>query len=272
MEHGRYVIRGGLEGRERLRMLSRVVRPTTASLLERVGLQPGMVCLDVGCGGGDATFEIARMVGPVGRVVGLDMDETKIELARSEAAELNLPGVEFRASDVGQIGEGAEFDFVYARFLLTHLSDPGGALRRMLGVLRLGGVAVVEDIDFSGHFCHPDSPAFWRYVELYTQVVHRRGADPNIGPRLPELLLDSGYRNVHMKVVQPAGIDGEVKLIAPITMESIADSVLAGGLASRHEVDRVIHDLHAVAADRRTVLSLPRVVQAWGYRNGAAPT
>ena len=156
MEHGRYVIRGGLEGRERLRMLSRVMRPTTASLLERVGLQPGMVCLDVGCGGGDATFEIARMVGPVGRVVGLDMDETKIELARSEAAELNLPGVEFRASDVGQIGEGAEFDFVYARFLLTHLSDPGEALRRMLGVLRLGGIAVVEDIDFSGHFCHPD--------------------------------------------------------------------------------------------------------------------
>ena len=75
-----------------------------------------------------------------------------------------------------------------------------------------------------------------------------------------------------MKVVQPAGIEGEVKLIAPITMESIADSVLADGLASRHEIDRVVHDLHAVAADRRTVLSLPRVVQAWGYRDGAAPT
>jgi len=48
--------------------------------------------------------------------------------------------------------------------------------------------------------------------------------------------------------------------------------VLDALLASRHEVDRVIHDLHAVAADRRTVLSLPRVVQAWGYRDGAAPT
>lgn len=68
MERSHYVIRGGLEGRERLRILSRVMRPTTRSLLKRVGLGQGMACLDVGCGGGDVTFEIARMVGPGGRV------------------------------------------------------------------------------------------------------------------------------------------------------------------------------------------------------------
>src|SRR5262245_56677564 len=198
MDRSHYVIRGGLDGRERLRILARVMYPTTHALLQRVGLGQGMACLDVGCGGGDVTFEIARLVGPEGRVAGVDIDETKIGLARNEAAALSLPNVDFRVTEIQGSGREAEFDLVYARFLLTHLSDPDGALTEMRRLLRPGGVIVVEDVDFRGHFCHPESPAFQRYVELYTQAVRRRGADPDIGPRLPGLLLDAGYRGVQM--------------------------------------------------------------------------
>jgi hypothetical protein len=55
---------------------------------------------------------------------------------------------------------------------------------------------VVEDIDFRGHFCEPDCPAMWRFVELYTKAVERRGADPNIGPKLPGLLRRAGLEGV----------------------------------------------------------------------------
>jgi hypothetical protein len=136
----------------------------------------------------------------------------------------------------------------------------------MLEALRPGGVLIVEDIDFTGHFCHPHSSAFSRYVELYTQVVQRRGGDPHIGPRVPELLLYTGFERVQMQVVQPAGLDGEVKLIVPLTMENIMDAVLAEGLASRAEGDWVIEDLYAFARNPHTVVSLPRIVQAWGYQ------
>jgi SAM-dependent methyltransferase len=264
-----YVIRGGLEGRERLRVLGRVMRPTTLALFERVGLRAGMVCLDVGCGGGDATVEMARCVGPSGRVVGIDLDAAKIELARREAAALQLSNVEFRVVEAGQGGAAGEFDFVYARFLLTHLPDPAATLQHLTGRLRRGGTVVLEDIDFSGHFCHPHSPAFWRYVELYMQVARRRGGDPNIGPRLPALLLGCGLESIGMHVVQPAGFDGEVKLINPLTLENVADAVLADGLASQAELDGIIRELYACAEDRRTVLSLPRVVQAWGVLGAA---
>lgn len=266
MEQSHYVIRGGLEGRERLRILARVMRPTTIALFERVGLRLGMACLDVGCGGGDVAVELTRIVGPAGRVVGIDIDQTKIEMARREAAQLNLSGVEFRVSEIGQSEETAAFDVAYTRFVLTHISDAAAALAWMIRQLRPGGVVIVEDIDFSGHFCHPDIPSFRRYVELYSQVVHRTGADPHIGKRLPELLLNTSLQNVKMHVVQPAGFEGEVKLMAPITMENIAGSVLAHDLASRQEIDSIVSDLYAVADDHRTVMSLPRVVQAWGYR------
>ncbi|MGH2397370.1 MAG: hypothetical protein ACRDFW_10355 [bacterium] len=72
-----------------------------------------------------------------------------------------------------------------------------------------------------------------------------------------------------MNVVQPAAIEGEVKLINPLTMENIVDSVLAEGLASKEEVDRIIDDLYQFSRDPRAVASIPRVVQAWGYRPSA---
>jgi SAM-dependent methyltransferase len=266
----RYVIRGGREGRERLRILAGVMRPTTLALFERAGIGPGMRCLDVGCAGGDVTFDLAERVGPAGGVVGVDLDATKLEIGRAEARGRGLGHVEFRIADA-QGGHGvAEFDVVYARFLLTHLADPAGALASMRRALRPGGTLVVEDIDFRGHFCEPDAPAFRRYVALYTEAVARRGADANIGPRLPALLRSAGLDGVTMHVVQPAGIDGDVKLIAAITAENIVDAVLAEGLADRADLDRMIRDLHDLAHDGRTVMSVPRVVQCWGRTPSSA--
>ena len=125
---------------------------------------------------------------------------------------------------------------------------------------------MVEDIDFRGHFCEPPSAAFDRYVELYTAAARARGCDPNIGPRVPGLLLDAGLADVQMYVVQPAGLVGDVKQMAALTMEAIADSVLAAKLAERSEIDTVVDELYAYGRDPHTVLSVPRVVQAWGRR------
>ena len=69
-----YVIRGGVEGRERLRVLARVMHASSTSLLDRLGLCDGLACLDVGCGGGDMTLELARRVAPHGKAVGVDID------------------------------------------------------------------------------------------------------------------------------------------------------------------------------------------------------
>jgi Methyltransferase domain len=158
------------------------------------------------------------------------------------------------------------YDVVYARFLLTHLAEPAKALTTTVDRLEPGGVLVVEDIDCSGHFCRPPSPAFTRYVEWYSKAAAARGCDPNLGPRVPGLLRDAGLGNVGVNVVQPAGLAGEVKLIAPITMENVADAVIGARLATPQEVSQTVEELYAFARADGTLLSLPRVVQAWGRR------
>jgi SAM-dependent methyltransferase len=261
-----YVIRGGLEGRERLRILARVMWPTTSALLSEVGVAPAARCLDLGCGGGDVTVELARRARQ-GFAVGADLDGAKLDLARAEAASAGVRNIEFRIGDVMEPAPDDErFDVVYARFLLTHLPDPAKALANIFARLAPGGMLVVEDIDFAGHFCHPYSMGFWRYVELYTEAVRARGCDPTIGPRLPALLADAGLGALGMNVVQPAGFSGEVKLISPITLEAIADAVLAAELTTPQELDALVDELYAFANADGTVLSLPRIVQAWGRR------
>ena len=269
MASGHYVIRGGIEGRERLRILSRVMRPTTLALFDRVRIPRDATCLDVGCGGGDVTLDIACVVAPDGSAVGTDIDETKLELAALEARERGVRNIEYRKGDAnGSLGT-AEFDLVYARFLLTHLSDPAACVERMRDALKPGGLLVVEDIDFTGHFSYPQSAALQRYVQLYTDAVRARGGDPNIGPRLPVLLTDPGLRRIGMNVVQPAGLEGEVKLVNPITLQNIAEAVRNEGLATSAELDKVVEELYELARDPRTVVSVARVVQAWGYRADA---
>lgn len=265
-----YVLSGGRAGRERLRILWRVTSPGTSALFDRIGVGPGMRCLDVGCGGGDVSLLLARRVGDAGRVTGVDRDAVQLAIAAEEAAAAGAGNLEFREADViglaENIGETASFDLVYARFLLTHLRAPQGALRSMTAMLRPGGIIALEDIDFTGHFSYPDCPALHDYVRLYTATTAKTGGDANIGPRLPLLLLEAGMADVSVTVSQPVGLTGEAKLINPITMESIAERTVAEGLATPEEVGRIVRQLYEAAEDPRTVVSITRILQAWGRK------
>jgi SAM-dependent methyltransferase len=190
-------------------------------------------------------------------------------IARSSAPrrpEAGLANVEFRVADIvgGDLPQPG-FDLVYARFLLTHLREPQHAVERLSGLLAPGGLMIVEDIDFSGSFSHPPSWAFAAYVDLYRGAALARGVHPDIGPRLPGLEA-AGLAPAEMQVVQPASLRGEVKLLSAVTMEAIADAVIAVGLATGEEIEGIVDELHRVGRDETTVFSAPRIVQAWGRK------
>jgi SAM-dependent methyltransferase len=262
----RYAIGGGRAGKERLNLLSRVLWPTTLQLLNSVGLEEDMKCLDLGCGGGNVTILMASVVGPQGKVVGVDMDGEILALARQDAEAKRLSNIEFRQADVTNFMDEEEYDVVYARFLLTHLSEPARCLQAMAKACKPGGAIVVEDIDFGGSFCYPYCAAYQRYMELYEQVVRHRGGDPNIGQKLPGMLLEAGAADIQINVVQPAHLQGEGKLTASVTMARIAESVLAEGLAGEDEVEQVLEGLNEAAADSHTLMSMARIFQVLGRR------
>jgi ubiquinone/menaquinone biosynthesis C-methylase UbiE len=262
----RYAIRGGKEGKKRLDLLARVTQPMTMQLLDRVGLIRGMKCLDVGCGGGHVAISMARVVGPEGRVIGTDTDTEILASAREDAEAAKATNVEFQQKDACACSWHEEFDVAYARFLLSHLNEPENCLAAMVEACAPGGTIVIEDTDFAGSFCYPTCAAYERYKELYQELVQRRGGDANIGPKLPAMLRRAGIEGVELNVVQPAHIHGEGKLMAPLTMSRISEALIDEGLATDSEVQRILTELSHAAADSETVISLPRIFQAWGKR------
>jgi len=251
------------------RLLGRIRWPSTRALFCRAGLHRGMHCLDVGCGRGDGTLQIARMVGPQGYVVGIDADEAQLAAVHSEAARERLRA-EFRTVNPAELDAESQYDLVCSRFFLAGVPEPAAVVERMLCATRPGGVLVVEDIDVGGHFCHPPCTGFDRYVELYGEVVRRAGGDPSIGLRLPAILHQAGVEDLHVEIVQPAFWYGDGKLVAQVTMAQMRAAVVDGGLASHAEVDAIIAELEACARDPRTVMSTERVVQTWGRKPPAA--
>jgi len=262
----RYAIRGGKEGKKRLDLLARVMVPTTMQLLDRVGLIRGMQCLDVGCGGGHVAVLMAAIVGPEGRVTGTDTDAEILGLAKEDAEAAKITNVTFHEQDACACLWRKEFDVAYARFLLSHLTDPENCLAAMVEACLAGGTIVIEDTDFAGSFCYPTCAAYERYKELYQQLVQRRGGDSNIGPKLPAMLRRAGIEGIQLNVVQPSHIHGEGKLMASITMSRISDALTAEGLSSEDEVQQILTELNHAAADCETVISLPRIFQVWGKR------
>lgn len=257
-----YIIRGGVAGRERLKLLARAMAPYTGALLEDCGIRQGLSVLDVGCGGGDVTLEFARRVGPKGRVIGIDLDAVELGIAREEAAAKTVANVEYRVGNLLTDAIADRFDIVYARFVLSHLATPDLGVTRMAACLKPGGMLVLEDVDFRGSFCYPPRPSFDRYMAAYERSAHKRGVDPHMGARLPHLLASAGLAVSGARVVNPAALEGPVKAITPTTFAAIADSAVADGL-SREAIDADVADLWAAAEDPTVFMSMPRIGQAW---------
>jgi SAM-dependent methyltransferase len=261
-----YVIRGGQEGYGRLHVLAAARRFSTLEFLELAGLRPGMRCVDLGCGGGAVSLELAELAGPAGSVVGVDMDQAKLDLARQAARERGLPNVVFEGGDVNAWRAPGEYDLVYCRFLLQHLARPVDLLRRMWDAVRPGGVLAVEDADLEGLFCDPDNDGFAFCRRMYAEVLARNGGDPGCARRLPRYFREIGIPDASMRLLQGVSRDGDAKVLPLLTLQAIAGSIVRAGLAGAGEVDSAIEDLAAFTADPATMIADPRIFQVWAGR------
>jgi ubiquinone/menaquinone biosynthesis C-methylase UbiE len=225
-----------------------------------------MRCLDLGCGGGEVTFDLAVAAGPTGSVTGVDRDAEKLALARESARERGIGNVDFRVGNVNDWDEPGAYDFVYCRFLFQHLARPADLLRRMWAAVRAGGVIAVEDADFDGLFCDPDNDGFDFYRTMYQEVCRRNGGDPGIGRKLYRYFGQAGIPDPRVRLAQGLAAPEDLKVISVLTLEAIADAITGAGLASTDAVAAALADLRAFAATPGTLIGDPRTFQVWAER------
>ena len=157
-------------------------------------VSPGHAVLDVGCGTGDVTLEMARAAGPQGQAVGIDPSEQMLSAARDRAEAAGI-AADFRAGDAAALDLADDtFDRVRSERTLQWVASPVDAVREMTRVTRPGGRICLIDSDWRTLIIdHPMPPVARRFMEA---VAAARGESMNVGGQLVNLLRDAGATDV----------------------------------------------------------------------------
>ncbi len=241
-------------------------RRASEEVLDRVALQPGMSCLDVGTGAGAVMRLMAERVGPEGQVTGIDIDGA---LGRKALAELRATGgakFDLIGADVGTLEDvpGAPFDLTYCRMFLMHMPDPVTVLERMLQWTKPGGVVAAQELDFSSLVVEPLCPPMAEFNRLFEGVFRGHGRNLRAGRQLPAQFEAAGLGT-------PDGTNAEAKflplkdigqMVIGVYQQLFAEATPLG-LSDPVRAEAFKVEMTEAAADGRYYCLTPILIGAW---------
>ncbi|TFD55155.1 methyltransferase domain-containing protein [Cryobacterium frigoriphilum] len=225
----------------------RTVANSAAYLVPELGA--GQRVLDVGCGPGTITVDLARRVAP-GEVIGIDASADIVRQAEGLAFDEGVHNVRFRVGDVYAIDlPDASVDVVHAHQFMQHLSDPVSAMREIRRVLRPGGVFAARDVDYGGVMVYPALPGLTAWQRVYRQVHRWNGGEPDAGRHLTAWARAAGFTDVRSSA--------SIWCFATdVEREWWGQSWAVRALESRFAA-------HAIEADAATLADLHEMAHAW---------
>ncbi len=210
-------------------------------------LRTGMAVLDVGCGPGSISADLAARVRP-GRVVAVDNAAGVLAEADAVARRASAGGshLTVEMADVHRLPYAdASFDVVHAHQVLQHLADPVAALREMRRVCRPGGIVAARDSDYPGMTWFPEDVGMDRWLALYLQVARANDAEPAAGRRLLAWAHAAGFCDVAASASTWCFATPEERSwwgglwAERVTESAFADQALAGGYADAGELEQI---------------------------------
>jgi SAM-dependent methyltransferase len=228
-------------------------------------LTSGQSLLDVGCGPGTITADLARAIAP-GTVTAVEYVAVALDLARAELASQGIANAVFAVADVHQLPYPDDsFDVVHAHQVLQHIADPVQALREMRRVCRPGGLVAVRDSDYAGMLWYPEVTGLHAWNDLYHRVARANGGEPDAGRRLLSWARASGFADEDLTpgagVWCYAGAEDRpwwsASWASRMTESAIARQALAGGHATEADLQAIADAWHTWGGEPDAWFAVP---------------
>ena len=205
-----YVLGTHDEEIERLGLQHRVWRPRALDAWRRAGITVGQTVLDVGCGPGHATFDLAEIVGPAGHVVALDRSRRFLDALEAARRQRGLANITAHELDLDQepLPPGT-VDAAWSRWVFAFMTQPRDLLARVAARIRPGGALVLHEyLHYATWRLSPRSPEFERFVATVIDRWRASGGEPDVGLDLPRWLEELGFdlrsQTTFLDVVPPS--------------------------------------------------------------------
>ena len=261
-----YVHTRDVDEYQRLRAQAMMWQRATEEVLDRIGLAPGMSCLDVGSGPGEVMRLMADRVGPQGRVTGIEIDGA---LGAQALADLRAQGgtsFEIIAANMLELDQvpGAPFDLTFCRLFLMHMQEPVAALEKMLYWTKPGGTVVAQEFDFGAIAVEPLCPAMAEFNRVFEGVFRGHGRNLRAGRQLPAQFEAAGLG-------LPGGTNAEAKFLPLKDLAQMLIGVYQGlfaaaaelGIADATRAEAFKADMEEAASDGRYYCLTPILIGAW---------
>ena len=245
---------------ERQKLLGKMLAPVTDRLLKAIQLRSGIRGLDLGCGMGETTRQLARTLDKPNEIVGLELNQDLVERAK-ELSWGKQDGVSFVQGDVSVLAfADNSFDFVFTRYLLMHLLEPEAVLKEMLRVCKSGGTVAVQEPDFSFQRCYPDSWAYERLPDLFRRLF----PDAFLGPKLWSVFQKLGYSPSNVLVDSVVEMNqNDLRRLYRLSVEAMEKAVIEKGICGESEFERLCAELERVEKGKNIVCVSNHVFSAW---------
>lgn len=251
----------------RLGYQHRVWAGPTADAWERAGIHPGAHVLDVGCGPGYGTFDLAQLVGESGRVYAVDVSARFVGHLAEEARRRGIGHIEARVEDLETLSVPASsVDFAFARWVLCFLRNPERAVERVARALRPGGAFVVMDYsNYEAFRIAPRSAAMERVIGAVAASFRTHGGNPDVGLDVPGYMVRAGLQVRSIRPIVRLARPGSALWDWPWTffVNFLPVLVESGGI-SESDRDAFVRDWQERSVDPGAFLMTPPMTEIIG--------
>lgn len=265
-----YILGHSEDELDRLVSQARFLGDLTEQVVRLAGLRRGMRVLDVGCGTGDVSFLVARVVGPEGRVIGVDKSPEAVCVATKRARDAGLTNVQFVHQDLHELVLDDPVDALVGRLVLMYFADPADLLRRLSGFLKPGGVALFQEIDAGGARSLPSCAVYETAGRRITQTFARAGIDLTTSLKLGQIFEQAGLPDPRMTQLARVerGPDSPAYAYVAQMVRTLLPLMQRTGVATADEVDieTLADRMREEALARDATLVLPPLVAAWARK------
>ena len=262
-----YALGHGEHELARLSRQGKAFLPFTRQLFHEAGLGKGMRVLDVGSGAGDVSFLVTELVGPAGKVIGIDRAEPAVQWARARARSLEMKGVEFVTCEANDVTSTESFDAIVGRFVLMYCPHPEETLRKLARLLRPGGLMVFQEFAMGYVRSHPSAATFDRATEWMRDTFRASGTKIDLGADLYSVFVgaDLPAPSMRMDVLIGGGETFPGYEILAGTIQSLLPVMELLGIATAAEanVTTLAQRMREEAIARKCIAFSPALIGAW---------